>query len=134
MSEPARPVETTRVDGLLLSDDLMFSSRVTGTARDLGLDVRTARSVDALLSLARDMTPACVILDLAHAGLRVQELLVELRRHVSPMPRIVAYGSHVDADTLRGAREAGCDLVLPRSKFVEALPRSLPVWAGRHSG
>ena len=31
---------------------------------------------------------------------------------------------------LRAAREAGCDLVLPRSKFVEELPRALPGWLG----
>ena len=44
------------------------------------------------------------------------------------MPRMVAYGSHVDAAVLRAAREAGCDPVLPRSKFVEELPRALPEW------
>jgi hypothetical protein len=43
-------------------------------------------------------------------------------------PRVVAYGSHVDTATLRAAREAGCDPVLPRSKFVEELPSALPHW------
>jgi hypothetical protein len=44
------------------------------------------------------------------------------------MPRIVAYGSHVDTAGLRKAREAGCDLVWPRSKFVAELPGALQAW------
>jgi hypothetical protein len=40
----------------------------------------------------------------------------------------VAYGPHVHAAALRAAREADCDPVLPRSKFVEDLPRALPAW------
>jgi hypothetical protein len=46
------------------------------------------------------------------------------------MPRVVAYGSHVDTATLKAARASGCDPVLPRSKFVEDLPRELPRWFG----
>jgi hypothetical protein len=42
----------------------------------------------------------------------------------------MAYGSHVDTATLRAARAAGCDPVLPRSKFVEDLPICLPAWLG----
>ena len=30
----------------------------------------------------------------------------------------------------RAAKEAGCSVVLPRSKFVEELPRALPEWLG----
>ena len=114
--------------GLLLSDDLIFTSRITGTARGLGLTLKPARSAAALETMARQQTPSCVIMDLANPGLNVRDLLAHLREICSPMPRVVAYGSHVDAAGLRAAREAGCDLVLPRSKFVEDLPRELPAW------
>ena len=30
--------------------------------------------------------------------------------------------------TLKHARDVGCDLVLPRSKFVEDLPTEMPKW------
>jgi len=43
---------------------------------------------------------------------------------------VVGYGSHVDADTLHAARVAGCDPVLPRSRFVEELPTALAGWLG----
>ncbi len=114
--------------GLLLSDDLLFISRVTGTARDLGLEVRSARSADAVAELAEKQCPTCVIVDLANPGLVIAELIERLRQTCTPMPRVVAYGSHVDTATLRAARDAGCDVVLPRSKFVEDLPRELTRW------
>ena len=114
--------------GLLLSDDLMFSSRITGTARDLGLTVKGARSADVLENLARQQAPSCVLVDLANPGLKIGDLLGRLREVCPWMPRVVAYGSHVDTATLRAAREAGCNIVLPRSKFVEELPRALAGW------
>jgi CheY-like chemotaxis protein len=116
--------------GILLSDDLIFTSRVAGEARALGFTVKAARSVEILLALARQQTPACVLIDLANPGLSVPDLLTRLREVCTPLPRVVAYGSHVDAAGLRAAREAGCDPVLPRSKFVEELPVKLPDWLG----
>jgi CheY-like chemotaxis protein len=114
--------------GLLLSDDLMFTSRVSGTARSLGSEVRAMRTADALRELARQHAPRCVILDLANGTLDVADLVGWLKRECDPPPFVVAYGSHVDTATLRAAREAGCDLVLPRSKFVDELPKALGEW------
>jgi DNA-binding NarL/FixJ family response regulator len=116
--------------GLLLSDDLIFTSRITGTARALGLEVRPARTVDGLVDLARQHAPAGVLLDLGFPGLVLGDLLARLGEACGARPRVVAYGSHVDAAGLRAARAAGCDLVLPRSKFVEDLGRELPGWLG----
>src|SRR5689334_16219939 len=116
--------------GLLLSDDLMFTSRITGVARDLGLVVKVARSAELLLSLARQQTPPCVLIDLSNPGLVLADFLRQLAAVCDPPPRRVAYGSHVDGETLRAARAAGCDPVLPRSKLVEELPRELPGWLG----
>ena len=114
--------------GLLLSDDLIFTSRVTGTARALGLVVKPARSAEALVELAQQHAPRCVLVDLANPGLVLGDLLRRLGEVCPTPPRVVAYGAHVDTATLRAARAAGCDPVLPRSKFVEELPRALPGW------
>ncbi len=70
-----------------------------------------------------------MVVDLDNPGLDVAALLGRLQAGPAP-PFVVAYGSHVDAAGLRAAREAGCDLVLPRSKFVEELPTALPRWFG----
>ena len=114
--------------GLLLSDDMIFSSRITGTAQALGLKVNAVKSARNLMAQAKERTPTCIIVDLSHPDLRVPELIGELQDVCSPLPRLVAYGSHVDAATLRAAREAGCNIVLPRSAFVEQLSGSLPQW------
>ncbi len=124
--------ETKGAAGLLLSDDLIFTSRITATGRQLGFVLRPARTPAVLQELAAREAPACVILDLANPGLAVADLVRHLRTTCQPPPFVVAYGSHVETATLRAAREAGCDLVLPRSKFVEDLPNELPGWfAGR---
>lgn len=114
--------------GLILSDDLIFTSRVTGTARAGGMTIQPARSSDVLEQLARQKSPVCVLIDLSNPGLEIETLIEKLRAACAPMPRVVAYGSHVDTATLRRAREAGCDVVLPRSKFVEDLPVMLVDW------
>jgi DNA-binding NarL/FixJ family response regulator len=119
--------------GLLLSDDMIFSSRITGTAQALRLKVDAVKSAKALSAQAKERMPTCVILDLSHPELLVEELIHELREICDPMPRVVAYGSHVDTATLRAAREAGCDMVLPRSAFVEQLPRSITQWLASSS-
>ena len=114
--------------GLLLTDDMLFSSRITGTALALGLKINVAKSVNDVTSQARERMPTCIIIDLSHPGLQLPVLIRDLHDAGTPMPRLVAYGSHVDAATLRAAREAGCDVVLPRSQFVEKLPHDLAAW------
>src|SRR5262249_9239239 len=112
--------------GLMLCDDLLFVSKVAGAAKALGLEVRAARDAAALVELARREAPGGVLIDLHNPGLDVAALLRELEGACEKRPRVVAYGSHVEAATLHAARQAGCDLVLPRSKFVEDLPAALP--------
>ncbi len=115
---------------LLLCDDLMFASRITGEARALALTVKPARSLEQLFAFARQEAPSCVLLDLAFPGLDLPEFFHRLSEACPAPPRVVAYGSHVDTERLKAAREAGCDPVLPRSKFVTELPQALPRWLG----
>lgn len=113
--------------GMLLCDDLIFASRITGTARALGLNIHVAGSLDAFEKEVKQRTPSGVVLDLALAGKEIGRLVTELRG-LPVKPHVVAYGSHVDTETLKAARAAGCDVVLPRSKFVEELPVKLGEW------
>lgn len=114
--------------GLMLCDDLIFFSRVAGTARAAGLVVKQVRTPDAMVDAAKQASPNCVILDLQNEGLDLSALLIELREACPAMPRTVAFGSHVEAETLRAARQLGCDLVMPRSQFAEKLEGSLKDW------
>jgi len=117
-------------DGLVLSDDLIFFSRIAGAARARGLVVRQARTAAELVAIAKQHPPGGVILDLQNPGLELEPLLAELRS-LPEAPRVVAYGSHVLADALRAARQAGCDRVMPRSQFAESLEADIAEWLGR---
>ena len=114
--------------GLVLCDDLIFFSRIAGAARAARLAVRQAKTAAELLALARQHAQGGVILDLHNPGLDLPGLLAELRATCPVMPRVIAYGSHVEAEVLRAARKAGCDRVLPRSLFVEELERDIGEW------
>jgi DNA-binding NarL/FixJ family response regulator len=119
------------VHGLMLCDDLIFFSRVAGVARAIGLSVRQEKNAADLLATARRDPPGGVIVDLQNPGLDLLSFLQELRATSPTMPRIVAFGSHVEAEVLRNARKAGCDRVMPRSQFVEELERDLVSWLGK---
>ena len=113
--------------GFLLSDDLIFSSRITGTARAHGGTLTVFRDADKLLDNCNGNL-LFIIIDLHNATLDLPVFLAKLRENFLPIPKVVAYGSHVDAERLRAARTAGCDLVLPRSAFVDRLETDLPKW------
>jgi CheY-like chemotaxis protein len=114
---------------LLLSDDLLDTSRIVGIGRAQGVTVKWARHLGDLATLAQQEAPSLVLVDLANSSLSVGDLVQMLRQVGPTMPRIVAFGAHVDAAGLRGARQAGCDVVLPRSAFFEELPAKLPEWS-----
>jgi CheY-like chemotaxis protein len=115
------------VTGLFVCDDLIFTSRVTTTARAKGLTVTPVRSAEQAVQVAKASPPACVIVDL-HTVADVPALLAGLREACRVMPRVVAYGSHVNKELLQAAHDAGCDVVLPRSKFAASLETDLTSW------
>ena len=110
--------------GLLLSDDLLYGSRITAAARAIGQSVVQLRDPAKLLAHAKETPPAVVFVDLQCQGLAIAEFVAALKQ-LTPSPRIIGYGSHVAADVLHAARVAGCDEVLPRSAFAERLEQEL---------
>ncbi|MBY0587240.1 hypothetical protein K2X85_08690 [bacterium] len=102
---------------LVICSDLIFSTKIKGTAQALGIE---ARFVPEGTSVAWTDDVPRLIIDLNTAGTSADDLR-RLRQMFVPPIEMVAFGSHVDVARLKGAREAGCDLVLPRSTFVERL-------------
>lgn len=116
-----RPV--TSIDGLLLSRDLMFVSKITGTAAAMGWRIEVIGTIDGLSIQAGHTAPRAVFLDLNWPELDPNVVM----RHLpsNPRPVVIAFGSHVDTARLNLASSAGCDDVLPRSKFSATLPELL---------
>lgn len=108
--------------GLLLSRDLIFTSKITSTARALGRRVLTAGDVATASALIERQRPRVVLVDLAAGGLTAPASVRALRALAGPGVPFVAFGSHVEAAALAEAAEAGCDPVWPRSRFVQELP------------
>ena len=108
--------------GILLSRDLIFTSKVTGTARELGHRVLVAGTSSLVLSMIEQLRPCVVFIDLAAGDLVAPEALLGYQGLAGPATAFVAFGSHVDTEALAAARAAGCDPVMPRSKFSADLP------------
>lgn len=119
MSEP-KPIRNESV-GLLLSKDLIFTSKITGTARELGQQVKVAGNPRLATEMLQQWNPKVVFVDLS-AGELVQPAAILAYRKIAPEARFVAFGSHVDTQALADAKAAGCDPVLARSQFTANLP------------
>jgi CheY-like chemotaxis protein len=124
MSDPAFPPvpEGSGPTGLLLSRDLIFTSKVTGTARELGHRVLVAGNTALASAMIAQWKPLVVFVDLSAGELVAVPALLAYRSAAGPDTPFVAFGSHVDTASLASARDAGCDPVLPRSRFSAELP------------
>jgi CheY-like chemotaxis protein len=110
--------------GVLLTANLLFSTMVTGTASALGQEVTVAGNLAEAVELCRGRPSAYIIIDLAMAEIEIGTAVARLREAAGAVP-MIAFGSHVDKARLDEARAAGCDEVLPRSKFSADLPALL---------
>lgn len=108
--------------GLLLSRDLIFTSKVTGTGRDLGHRILVAGNVALASAMIDQWRPKAVFVDLTAGDLVGVPALLAYRAAAGPGVTFVAFGPHVDTAALENARAVGCEVVLPRSKFSAELP------------
>jgi predicted metal-dependent hydrolase len=74
--------------------------------------------------------PALIIFDLNNDQIPWKEW-IELITSVPATRRIpvMCFGSHMDVETMRAAKEAGADVVLARSRFVKELPDLIKKYA-----
>ena len=115
-------------DVLALVDDLFFMSKMTETARQVGVALQTVSTGDALLAAAAASSgtpggPRLLLVDLnARAG--ALQAIETLHAEGNPLP-VIAFLSHVQVDLAERARAAGCRQVMPRSKFTMELAQIL---------
>ena len=107
---------------LAILDDLFFQTKIQAVAAPLGIEVRFAKTFAQAQAAWTD--PAVVVIDLNFTNADPLEVVRTLRVQRPAVP-ILGYGSHVQAKLLAQARAAGCTTVLPRSAFVQQLPRLL---------
>lgn len=102
---------------LYLAADLIWASKIKGSADALGLACRPVRSLEMLDARLGDSDPVALLLDLT-AGETAMAMIQYLRgpratvRHRAI--RIVGFGPHVEKALFQSSRDAGADEVLTR--------------------
>jgi hypothetical protein len=100
-----------------LAPDLFFATKIEETLRSAGHDVTIVGSAEALPGGFE-----LVIVDL-------DQLAAPLE--LSAGVPVLAFYSHVDAETRRRGEEAGFDLVVPRSRMAREMPGLVARLLGR---
>ena len=120
-------------DAIVLIDDLFFQAKLFETAKQTGTTVETVATGEQLLKAAAANPAALIIVDLnaRQGALEAIEQLCNGRGlrlqpdGISNAPdnprRVIAFLSHVQTDLAERARAAGCQDVMPRSKFTQDL-------------
>ncbi len=107
-------------------EDLLFRSKISETAEQLGIEATFPRSPKKLVEQAVQSPPDLFVLDLNSMRLEPLELLKRLKSDetLRNIP-VVGFLSHVQKDLAIAARELRCDRVMARSAFAKELPKIL---------
>lgn len=103
-------------------DDLLFSVKISTAAKAIGADVYFERTPGMALARIKEKQPSLAIFDLNSAKLDPLGVIAQLKSDPQTRGiRTLGFVSHVHADTIAAARDAGVDEVLARSAFSERL-------------
>ena len=109
---------------IAIVSDMIFATRITGTAEQVGADCRIITEPSKLRDALESENPRTVLVDMHCGGISPEEAIRTVKSHC-PSARVVAFFSHVQTELLEQARAAGADDVWPRSAFVQRLPELL---------
>jgi NAD(P)H-dependent flavin oxidoreductase YrpB (nitropropane dioxygenase family) len=112
---------------LLFVPDLMFSTRVEDAAKRLGYQASSVNAnSDFGVEVARAQ-PALVVLTFDRSGDAWEKLVAVA--HAAGV-KTLAFGSHMNVDAFKRAKELGADEVVANSRMNAELPNLLQKWAG----
>ena len=114
--------------GILACSDFFFVTRICDTARELGQVVRSCSNTKEIVELLESNSVPVLFIDLSSMSGCLDELAQY--RQLAPQLKVIAFGSHVQIDLLKRAKQAGCDQVLPRSRFTKELVNLLQTHLG----
>lgn len=107
-------------------EDLFFAGKIKATAANTGAEVRFAKSLTAVISLAGECAPEAVLVDLHSIKCEPMALARAFKSNDKlKLINLIGYFSHVETALMREAQAAGYDEVLPRSAFTKRLPELL---------
>jgi DNA-binding NarL/FixJ family response regulator len=109
---------------VVLADDLIWATRLTGQLRTLGAEPVRAASAEAL---ARELPAARVVVDLTS---RRYDGVTGVAAAKAAGARVLAVGQHDDAPLRRAALAAGADRVFSYRALFEHGHAALAAWLG----
>lgn len=107
-------------------DDLFFSSKIREAAKTLDIDLEFIKKPDGFKEQISSEKPSLIIFDLnSRAGTPLE--IIKTIKSTSELKHIPVIGflSHVQIELKEEADRAGCDLVIPRSRFSKDLRQIL---------
>jgi len=118
---PAAPVL------LLVSDDLIFPSRIREGAKPLGYVVRVVAGENALAAALTEITPAAILVNLTARRYDPLQIITFLKANPAfrTLP-VLAFAGHVEKEKHEAARVAGADMVAANSSVSLHLAALLP--------
>ena len=123
--DPSCSLTKVGLSGLLLSRDLIFITKIKGTAASLGHSMLVAGTQSQAISMITTYRPPVVLVDLTAGEMAASAALKTYKELAGADAHLVAFGPHVDEDALAAAEAAGFHGVLPRSVFTAKLPELL---------
>ncbi len=109
---------------IAIVSDMIFATRITGTAAKVGAKCKIVRDPGALHDALESDEPGTVLVDMNCDGISPEEAIRTVKSQC-PNARVVAFFSHVQTELKEQARAAGADDAWPRSVFVQRLPELL---------
>ena len=107
---------------LIAVDDLLFSSKIRAAAKQAGVAILFARTPADIIQQARVAKPSLAIFDLTSEKIDSIGTIRALKADAELGGiRTLGFVSHVRADVVAAAREAGVDEVVARSAFAARL-------------
>lgn len=125
---PATCQATPPLNVLLISPDLMVTSRLAGLARELPARIETLRSLDGAGAGPRHCRLA--VIDLGAIDGDPAVIIAKVRAVVGGDAVVAAFGPHVARQRLDDARVAGADHVVSRGELLGAFASLVRRWCG----
>lgn len=107
-------------------DDMFFAAKILGAAQNLGRTVERVKTVEQLFASLPTEAPALLLIDLNSAQFDALQLIASLKSQAKYAAlTVLGFLSHVQVDLKRQAEAIGCDSVMTRSAFSQALAEIL---------
>ncbi len=103
-------------------DDLFFSSKIREAAKSLDVDLEFVKKPEGLSERISSEKPSLIIIDLNYKACSPLEIVKKIKSKMDlKQISVIGFLSHVQIDLKKEAECAGCDLVIPRSRFSREL-------------